>query len=132
MHRIPMEVSVVLGILVSDLSKDPWKGKVITFSERPKLQSVKGETLKKKTNLVRNMQCGMNIDFEKVSDLMLKVALEGKLKPEQIIKRLFMFSDMEFDRASTSLWETDYQDIVNKFTEKGYGEAITQIVFWID
>ncbi|XVE90059.1 hypothetical protein DITRI_Ditri20bG0046400 [Diplodiscus trichospermus] len=73
---------------------------------------------------------GMNTDFQKVFDLILKVAVEGQLKPEQMIKRLFVFSDMEFDQASTSPWETDHQVIVRKFTEKGYGEAIPQIVFW--
>ncbi|KAE8731962.1 vacuolar protein sorting-associated protein 26A-like [Hibiscus syriacus] len=130
MHGIPMEVSVALGVLVSDVSEEPWKGKLITFSETPELQSVEGETLKEKTDFVRNMRWGMNTDFQKVFDLMLKVAVEGKLKPEQMIKRLFVFSDMEFDQASTSPWETDYQVIVNKFTEKGYGEAIPQIVFW--
>ncbi|KAK8578182.1 hypothetical protein V6N13_047037 [Hibiscus sabdariffa] len=130
MYGTPMEVSVALGVLVSDLSEEPWKGKLITFSESPQLQSVKGETLKSKTRFVRRMPWGMNTDFRKVFDLILKVAEEGKLKPEQMIKRLFVFSDMEFDQASTSPWETDYQVIMKKFTEKGYGEAIPQIVFW--
>ncbi|KAK9006282.1 hypothetical protein V6N11_035326 [Hibiscus sabdariffa] len=130
MDGTPMEVSVALGVLVSDLSEEPWKGKLITFSEKPELQSVEGETLKEKTEFVREMNWDMNTDFQKVFDLILKVAEEGKLKPEQMIKRLFVFSDMEFDRASKSPWETDYQVIVRKFTEKGYGEAIPQIVFW--
>ncbi|GMI63947.1 hypothetical protein like AT5G13210 [Hibiscus trionum] len=130
MCGIPMDVSVALGVLVSDLSEEPWKGKLITFSKSPQLQSVKGETLMEKTKFVRDMEWGMNTDFQKVFDLMLNVAAEGKLKPEQMIKRLFVFSDMEFDQASASPWETDYQVIVNKFTEKGYGEAIPQIVFW--
>ncbi|GMI63984.1 hypothetical protein like AT5G13210 [Hibiscus trionum] len=83
-----------------------------------------------KTEFVREMEWGMNTDFQKVFDLMLKVGVEGKLKPEQMIKRLFVFSDMKFDQASASPWETDYQVIVNKFTEKGYVEAIPHIVFW--
>ncbi|KAG8373928.1 hypothetical protein BUALT_Bualt11G0076200 [Buddleja alternifolia] len=48
MSGIPMEVSVALGILVSELSDEPWKGKLITFSEDPKLQIVKGDSLKAK------------------------------------------------------------------------------------
>ncbi|MBA0762195.1 hypothetical protein Gotri_024737 [Gossypium trilobum] len=130
MRGIPMEVSVALGVLVSDLSEKPWKGKLITFSESPKLILVEGENLKEKTEFVRYMEWGGNTDFQKVFDLILKVAVEGNLKPEQMIKRLFVFSDMEFDQASMSPWETDYGVIVKKFTQRGYGDVIPQIVFW--
>ncbi|XVF81477.1 hypothetical protein PTKIN_Ptkin15bG0158400 [Pterospermum kingtungense] len=130
MMGIPMKVSVALGVLVSELSEEPWKGKLITFSQDPELQLVQGRNLKEKTGFVRCMRWGMNTDFQKVFDLILKVAVEGKLMPEKMIKRLFVFSDMEFDKASASPWETDYQVIVKKYTEKGYGEAIPQIVFW--
>ncbi|KAK4841571.1 hypothetical protein QYF36_006715 [Acer negundo] len=99
MKGTPMEVAVALGILVSELSEDPWKGKLITFSETPELQNVEGDDLK-----------------------ILEVAVEGNLKPEQMIKRLFVFSDMEFDNASVNPWETDYQVIVRKYTEKGEGD----------
>ncbi|MBA0552966.1 hypothetical protein Golob_023736 [Gossypium lobatum] len=130
MDGIPMEVSVALGVLVSDLSEKPWKGKLITFSESPKLTLVESENLKEKTEFVRDMEWGGNTDFQKVFDLILKVAVEGNLKPEQMIKRLFVFSDMEFDQAQMSPWETDYDVIVKKFTQRGYGDVIPQIVFW--
>ncbi|WZZ88269.1 hypothetical protein YC2023_116848 [Brassica napus] len=102
MEGTPMEVSVALGLLVSELAEEPWRGKLITFSRTPCL------------------------------------AVEGKLKPEGMIKRVFVFSDMEFDEASssysryntreTSSWETNYQVIVSKYKERGYG--VPEIVFW--
>ncbi|KAL3526367.1 hypothetical protein ACH5RR_011023 [Cinchona calisaya] len=130
MSGIPMEVSVALGVLVSELSEEPWKGKLITFSANPKLQSVVGEDLRSKTEFVRIMEWGMNTDFQKVFDLILKVAVRGHLKEDQMIKRVFVFSDMEFDQASLNPWETDYQAIVRKFGEKGYGNCVPEIVFW--
>ncbi|KAJ4840339.1 hypothetical protein Tsubulata_011372 [Turnera subulata] len=130
MSGTPMEVSVALGVLVSELSEDPWKGKLVTFSANPKLQAVAGSSLREKTGFVRGMEWGMNTDFQKVFDLILKVAVEGNLKKEQMIKRVFVFSDMEFDQASSTPWETDYKAIVRKFTDKGYGDAIPEIVFW--
>ncbi|KAJ0038851.1 hypothetical protein Pint_23793 [Pistacia integerrima] len=130
MTGIPMEVSVALGILVSELSEEPWKGKIITFSANPQLQIVEGDDLKSKTDFVRNMDWGRNTNFQKVFDLILQVAVNGKLKPEQMIKKLFVFSDMEFDRAGNNPWETDYQVIVRKYTEKGYGSVLPEIVFW--
>lgn len=130
MSGIPMEVSVALGILVSELSEEPWKGKLITFSANPKLQMVMGKNLKSKTDFVRNMEWGMNTNFQKVFDLILNVAEQGNLKPDQMVKKLFVFSDMEFDKASETPWETDYQAIVRKFREKGYGNCVPEIIFW--
>ncbi|KAE9454797.1 hypothetical protein C3L33_13315, partial [Rhododendron williamsianum] len=130
MDGIPMDVSVALGVLVSELSEEPWKGKLITFSHNPTLQMVLGNDLRSKTDFVRRMEWGMNTDFQKVFDLILEVAVNGKLTEEQMIKRVFVFSDMEFDKASTTPWETDYQAIVRKFGEKGYGSSVPEIVFW--
>ncbi|KAI5330399.1 hypothetical protein L3X38_029797 [Prunus dulcis] len=76
------------------------------------------------------MEWGMNTDFQKVFDLLLQVAVNGNLKPEHMIKRIFVFSDMEFDQASSNSWETDYEAIQRKFKEKGYENAVPQIVFW--
>ncbi|XP_004310235.1 PREDICTED: uncharacterized protein LOC101311350 [Fragaria vesca subsp. vesca] len=130
MSGTPMEVSVALGLLVSELSEDPWKGLVVTFSESPQLHLVQGESLKEKTDFVREMDWGMNTDFQKVFDLVLKVAVKGCLKPEHMVKRVFVFSDMEFDEASANNWETDYEMIEKKFRQAGYGDAIPQLVFW--
>ncbi|KAL1568146.1 hypothetical protein AAHA92_03547 [Salvia divinorum] len=130
MEGIPMKVSVALGILLSELSEEPWKGKIITFSETPELHIMEGESLKSKTEFVERMDWGLNTDFQKVFDVILEVAVKGKLKAEEMIKRLFVFSDMEFDQASATPWETDYEAIVRKFREKGYGECVPEIVFW--
>jgi hypothetical protein len=130
MNGIPMEVSVALGLLVSELSDEPWKGKVITFSEEPQLHVIQGDDLQSKVDFVKSMKWGMNTDFQKVFDRILDVAVNGNLKEDQMIKRIFVFSDMEFDQASANSWETDYQAITRKYRKKGYGSAVPQIVFW--
>ena len=94
MSGTPMEVCVALGLLVSELSEEPWKGKVITFSENPELHIVTGSSLREKTQFVREMEWGMNTDFQIVFDRILEVAVENNLTDDQMIKRLFVFSDM--------------------------------------
>ncbi|KAJ4847803.1 hypothetical protein Tsubulata_008768 [Turnera subulata] len=141
MSGVPIETSLALGVLVSELSEEPWKGKLITFSKDPKLQLVEGKNLMEKTQFVRRMGWGANTEFQgdrdlqKVFDLILQVAVDGKVKEDEMIKRVFVFSDMEFGQASTTSHrqhpnETDYQIIVRKFTDKGFANAIPQIVFW--
>ncbi|KAJ4825697.1 hypothetical protein Tsubulata_001190 [Turnera subulata] len=100
MKGTPMEVCVALGLLISELSQEPWKGKVITFSERPQIHLIKGDSLLEKTRFVREMDWGTNTDFQKVFDRILQVAVDGNLSEEQMIKKVIVFSDMEFDEAS--------------------------------
>jgi hypothetical protein len=76
------------------------------------------------------MDWNMNTDFQAVFDKLLHIAVTGKLPPEKMVRRVFVFSDMEFDEASSRPWETDYEAITRKFTEAGYGAAVPEIVFW--
>lgn len=125
----PMEVSVALGLLVSELSADPWKGHVITFSALPELHLIEGRDLRSKTEFIRNMNAGFNTNFQKVFDKLLEVAVSEKLSEDDMVKRVFVFSDMEFDQASSDPWETDYEAIERKFRGCGY-EKVPEIVFW--
>ena len=127
----PMEVCIALGLLVSELCEEPWKGHIITFSARPQLQLVQGDTLAEKHSFTKRMDWSMNTDFQKVFDLILSMAVNTSLPPERMVKRLFVFSDMEFDSASTSKdWAgTDYMVIRRKFRTAGYGDP-PEIVFW--
>lgn len=65
MAGTPMELSVALGVLVSELSVEPWKGKLITFSNNRKLQIIEGEDLISKVEFVRHMEWGMNTVSER-------------------------------------------------------------------
>ncbi|KAL6874120.1 hypothetical protein ACP4OV_014202 [Aristida adscensionis] len=130
MDGLPMDVCVALGLLLSELSDEPWHHRVITFSARPQLHLISGETLWEKTNFIREMHWDMNTDFQAVFDNLLRVAVAGNLPPERMVRKVFVFSDMEFDQASSRPWETDYEAITRKFTEAGYGDAVPEIVFW--
>lgn len=126
----PMEVCVALGLLTSELSEEPWRGNVITFSQNPQMHRIRGEKLQEKVNFVKEMEWEMNTDFQKVFDRILDVAVSAKLEEEKMVKRVFVFSDMEFDQASVNSWETDYEAIQRKYKEKGYGSSVPEIVFW--
>ncbi|KAL2530314.1 hypothetical protein Fot_22915 [Forsythia ovata] len=129
MFGTPMEVAVALGLLVSELCEEPWKGHVITFSAFPELHLIREGNLRSKTEFIRQMDAGMNTDFQKVFDKILESAVNKNLPEEKMIKRVFVFSDMEFDKASENPWDTDYMVIQRKFQEKGY-KNVPEIVFW--
>jgi hypothetical protein len=117
-------------LLISELSEEPWAGRVITFSRRPEIHMVKGKTLKDKYSFVERMDWGGNTDFQAVFDRILRTAVDARLAREKMIRTVFVFSDMEFDQASANRWETDYEAINRKFRDAGYGDVVPQIVFW--
>ncbi|CAL8149695.1 unnamed protein product [Prunus armeniaca] len=127
------DVSVGLGLLVSDLSEEPaWKGKVINFSRNPHLHSIpQGDGLKPKCDFLRRMDClEGEVDIQKVFDLILQVAVHGNLKPEQMINKVFVItSRLDYDLNWAHPWESDYEAIRSKFKEQGYGDVVPQIEF---
>ncbi|CAH9080287.1 unnamed protein product [Cuscuta europaea] len=130
MEGAPLQACLALGLLVSELSEEPWKGKLITFSDQPRLHTIKGNNLLSKVDFVKNMKLVRTKDFQKVIDMILEVAVNGNLREDQMIKRLFVFSDMEFDETPSFTPQTDYQAIERKFREKGYWNCVPEIVFW--
>nr|XP_028954481.1 uncharacterized protein LOC103428357 [Malus domestica] len=136
MVGISADVSVAMGLLVSELSEEPsWKGKVINFSPNPDLHLVQGDDLKSKCAFVRRLDCGEHIDLRKVFDLILEAAMNGNLKAEQMIKKVFVFTNTYFDCAlfnsnNSTRWESNYEAIRSMFKEKGYENAVPEIVYW--
>ncbi|CAI5471410.1 unnamed protein product [Closterium sp. Yama58-4] len=131
MAGTPMEVAIALSLLVSEVSSDPWKNHLITFSAEPEIHHVQGETLVERVRSTQGMDWGYNTDFQAVFDLLLSRAQQFQLDPADMVQRLYVFSDMQFDqagRASGTDWETDHQAIVRKYTAAGY--PVPQIVYW--
>ncbi|BFG28509.1 uncharacterized protein Pyn_02447 [Prunus yedoensis var. nudiflora] len=133
MSGFSVDISVGLGLLVSELSEEPaWKGKVINFSRNPRLHSIpQGDGLKPKCDFLRRMDClEGELDIQEVFDLILQVAVHGNLKPEQMINKVFVItSRLDYDLNWAHPWESDYEAIQSKFKEKGYGDVVPQIEF---
>lgn len=51
----PMEVSVALGLLISELSGEPWHHRLITFSRRPELHQITGNNHVENTYFICQM-----------------------------------------------------------------------------
>uniref|UniRef100_A0A453T530 Uncharacterized protein n=1 Tax=Aegilops tauschii subsp. strangulata TaxID=200361 RepID=A0A453T530_AEGTS len=141
MEGTPMEVAIALGVLTSELSEEPWAGKVITFHTRPSIHVIKGETLRDKMRFVAKLEWHGSTNFQGVFDRILATAREAQLPPEKMIRTVFVYSDMEFGEAcgrgvyngmpyGEGSWDTDYAAICRKFRDAGYGDAVPQVVFW--
>jgi hypothetical protein len=64
MNGEPMEVAIALSLLVSELAAEPYKGLLITFSEKPQLHEIKGSSLVEKVEDIKDMAWGMNTNLQ--------------------------------------------------------------------
>lgn len=131
----PMDSSIALSLLIAEVTKPPFGGAFITFSTNPTVQRVDlSSSLQDKYLQLCQADWAMSTDFVAVFEkLILPMAIENKLKREDMVKRVFVFSDMHFDsassgRGSTDRWSTSYERIERHFQEAGY--EMPELVFW--
>ncbi|KAH9842443.1 uncharacterized protein C8Q71DRAFT_793946 [Rhodofomes roseus] len=130
----PMEVALALSLITAQLSKPPFSNGFITFSQHPQFQVIDFERngLARTLQQMQQSQWDMNTDLHAVFvDLLLPLAVKNNVKQEDMIKTLFVFSDMQFDEASTAqpgAWETNHDAIERAYKEAGY--EVPQIVYW--
>lgn len=122
-----VEVAVGLGMLVSLLNSSPnYRGKFITFDERPQLMSITGNSLQEQVRYMKNSPWGGSTNFQRVFDLILGIATQYQVPAEEMPQILLVLSDMQFDYADRNT--TNWEAIESKYTAAGYRRPT--IIFW--
>ena len=101
MQGLPMEVSIALGILISSLTTEPFKNTIISFNTNPTIHNIpdSNASLYDKVQSMKSIPWGGSTDLYKVFELILNRAIEYDCEPEDMPKRLYILSDMQFDAA---------------------------------
>ena len=121
-----MDVSVSLGLYLADKNTGPFKDMFLTFSEKPKLQLLKGNLLDKLNQLERS-DWGMSTNLHGAFEAILSYAVKGGVNASDMPKYVLVMSDMEFNHCAK------YDDSAMGMIERKYKEAgyeVPNIVFW--
>jgi len=127
MSGTPMQVSIALGLMISELTAPPFQNLILTFESDPKFHQVQGETLMDRVRNVMAMSWGGSTDFKKALDLILNKAIQHRVPKEEMPQKLFVISDMQFDQAD-SHFMTDHEYLKQKWTNAGYD--VPTMVYW--
>ncbi|KAG6848310.1 hypothetical protein H0H93_001335 [Arthromyces matolae] len=140
-HSIPpIYPAISLSLILASLAKPPFNAGFITFSQDPKFVKLdlENRSLVDTVKTMSDADWGMNTDFDAVFlKLLLPLAVRNKVAKEDMIKRLFVFSDMQFDQAipssSSTLkdpanWKTNHDVVEEMYKALGY--EVPQIVYW--
>ena len=126
-----MEAAISMGAYIAERGHGPFANHFITFSEHPTLVKFEGIDIVDKFERCERADWGYNTDIEKVLDMLLSVALDKHTKPEDIPSRLYIFSDMEFDKGM-SVRGRNTDTLFEAYAKKwaAYGYQMPQVVFW--
>jgi hypothetical protein len=128
MEGQPLETAVALGLFVSEITKPPFGGRIITFETNPRWCIVTGNDYYEKVQSMKKAPWGGSTDVTAAFRLILNCALEHKLTQDKMPTKLFIFSDMQFNTANKNNNMTTYQQVKQEYTNAGY--TIPKIVFW--
>lgn len=126
--RIPMAVSVSLGLYISERNIGPFQDVFMTFSAQPKLQRLTSDRLSERVVELESAEWEMNTDIERMFDLVLNQARKHNLTEEEMPEMLLIISDMQFDRCIQDPSDTAMEMIRRKYSTAGY--ELPKIVFW--
>ena len=101
MTGTPMEAAVSMGAYIADKAHGPFANHFITFSAHPELVRFEGVDIVDKLNRCTRADWGMNTNVQAVFDMLLDTAMKQNVKAEDMPDKLFIFSDMEFDKCVT-------------------------------
>lgn len=124
----PMLISITLGILISSLTHEKFKDLVLTFESQPQFCNIKADTLFKKVNLLKQAPWGGSTNFIAALKLILQVAKKNKLVKEEMPNKLIVVSDMQFNQAHDSNYNTNYETLKNLYEQSNY--EVPHIIFW--
>ena len=132
-----LDVANALAIYTSEHNSDPYKNRYITFSSKPQfVEFAQSDSLKTKLETALKHDEVANTNIEAVFDLILGVALENDIAPEDMVKNILIISDMEFDMAqrgsyfgtSIPLTKSLFETISSKYEDAGY--ILPKMIFW--
>lgn len=126
MEGEPMNVSVGLGIYLSERLTGDFKNLVCTFSDNPAFFTIPEGTLKEKVIALKNANWSMSTNFAKVFELVLSRAKANNITEEDMPKNILVISDMEFNAADDN--RTNFEYVQDLYKASGY--AMPKLVFW--
>ena len=128
----PMDSAIGLSLLISSATAAPFGNGFITFSSTPTYLSLNPtHSLVDTVRYIASTPWGASTNFSAVfEDVILPMAVKHNLTQQDMVKHVFVFSDMQFDHAHayTERWTTAFDRIKAKYRDKGY--VMPRLVFW--
>ena len=128
MDGTPMNVSIALAMYIAERNKGAYHNHFMTFTDNPSMVKIQGSNIVDKIYNIK-ARVGYSTNIQKALQTVLDVAVKNRLSNDEILKKIYIISDMEFDNysiAGTSVHIFD--EMKKRFKSQGYD--FPNIVFW--
>lgn len=126
--KLPIRVSIALGIYLAERNKGAFKNHFITFSGSPTLISLPGNSLLSNVQTVARAEWGMNTNLEAVFNMLLVRAIQFRVPESEMPRNILIISDMQFDQCAQFPGATALEMIRVKYAQAGY--TLPNVIFW--
>lgn len=127
-NPIPATVALSLGIYFAERNRGAFKNHFITFSQNPQLVKIKGEDILDKVRYCHDYNECANTNIQRVFELILNTAKNNNVPNDELPKRLYIISDMEFDYCTDDASVTNFEYAKKLFENSGY--TLPELAFW--
>lgn len=121
-------VATSLALLFAERLQGEFHNKFITFSSKPQLVEVEGNTIQEKYDFISKYDDVSNTNIEKVYRLILGVYSNPNFKKEDSLDQIVIISDMEFDCIRDGKDKSTFEFFKEEFEKLGY--PMPEIVYW--
>jgi hypothetical protein len=128
MTGTPMEVSIALAMYIAERNKGAFKDHFMTFSAKPNLVKIQGGNIVEKVRNINRADWGYDTNIEKALRTILDVAVKNNLPKDEVVKKLYIISDMQFNQACSGASVNIFKNMAKNFEAQGYD--FPNIVFW--
>jgi hypothetical protein len=122
----PMDIAVSLAMYMAERMTGPFKDHFITFSARPELQKIVGNSLAEKAQNLSRANWSTNTNIQAAFDMVLDKAVAAKLPQSDMPDAIYIVSDLQFDACGFE--QRNFDLIKQKFSNAGYKMPL--LVFW--
>lgn len=124
----PMNVAIALAMYIAERNKGAYHNYFMTFSSMPELVKIQGSNIVEKVRNISRAHWEMDTNIEKALKTILDVAVKNKLPNDEVVKKLYIISDMQFNRCVEGANKNIFHNLKLKFERHGYD--FPNIVFW--
>ena len=126
----PLAVAISLGMYLAERSNGEFRDMFLTFSEETELVKIRGNNVRDRLANISRAGWGMNTDFEKAYQHILRVAKKHNVMKDSLPTMILVLSDMQFDESQrrTSQFQTHFSHMEEEYEKAGYD--FPKIVFW--
>ncbi|SDX95083.1 DUF2828 family protein [Thermoactinomyces sp. DSM 45892] len=128
MMGTPLNVAISLAMYIAERNKGAFKDHFMSFSSRPNLVKIQGNNIVNKVTNISKHNFVESTNIESALSVILQTAIRNKLPKTDMIRKLYIISDMQFDVATEGAEVHIFRSMERKFVEAGYD--LPNLVFW--